>query len=315
MWLPGSPLTFPKTVNNKFNFTAMPEPSSQVSRNLPNDLPAGSELLPVVFTQDRNQGGRLLHAFPIEFHTFAVIGQSEMVVDGDRSKNPTRRIEFLTIPTANNQATEIQEVVVSWVDTTTNAKAPRQMLTLQGAQIYWNDTRVAILASPERLETLRTALIETCWFDAELAGLEHELANAWSEMNEDMPLAFNFDEKSLPRRKELQRRYERVMSIRSRMLRLSPYVYCPHIYPPTLASQLAERYRERTRMLHRHEILDGQLEVFERVYETCGQRISDFVQSRTGHILEWIIIILLVLQMVIWGFEILTSLEPATVVQ
>lgn len=315
MWLPGSPLTFPKTVNNKFNFTAMPEPSSQVSRNLPNDLPAGSELLPVVFTQDRNQGGRLLHAFPIEFHTFAVIGQSEMVVDGDRSKNPTRRIEFLTIPTANNQATEIQEVVVSWVDTTTNAKAPRQMLTLQGAQIYWNDTRVAILASPERLESLRTALIETCWFDAELAGIEHELANAWSEMNEDMPLAFDFDEKSLPRRKELQRRYERVMSIRSRMLRLSPYVYCPHIYPPTLASQLAERYRERTRMLHRHEILDGQLEVFERVYETCGQRISDFVQSRTGHILEWIIIILLVLQMVIWGFEILTSLEPATVVQ
>jgi hypothetical protein len=31
--------------------------------------------------------------------------------------------------------------------------------------------------------------------------------------------------------------------------------------------------------------------------------------------LEWIIIVLLVLQMVIWGFEILTSLEPTTVVQ
>jgi uncharacterized Rmd1/YagE family protein len=68
-------------------------------------------------------------------------------------------------------------------------------------------------------------------------------------------------------------------------------------------------------MLHRHEILDDQLEAFERVYETCGQRISDFVQSRTGHILEWIIIILLTLQMVIWGVEILTSLETATVVQ
>ena len=315
MWLPGSPRTFPKPVNNKFNFTAMPEPSSQVSRHLPSGLPAGSELLPVVFTEDRNQGGRLLHALPTEFQTFAVIAQSEMVVEGDRSKNPTRQIEFLTIPTENNHATEIQDLAVSWVDTTTTAKSPKQMLTLQGAQIYWNDTRVAISASPERLETLRTALIETCWFDAELAGLERELAHAWSEMNEDMPLAFNFDEKSLPRRKELQRRYDRIMSIRSRMLRMSPYVHCPYIYPPTLASQLAERYRERTRMLHRHEILDDQLEVFERVYETCGQRISDFVQSRTGHILEWIIIILLTLQMVIWGVEILTSLETATVVQ
>jgi hypothetical protein len=293
----------------------MLEQSSQVSRHLPNGLPAGSELLPVVFAEDRNKGLRLLHTLPVEFQTFAVVGQADRVVDSERSSNPTRQMEFLTIPSANQQTTELQDLVVAWVDTSTTSKTPRQMLTLQGAQIYWNDTRVAILAPPERLETLRTALIETCWFDAELSSLERELANAWPEMQEDMPLAFNFDEKSLPRRKELQRRYERVMSIRSRMLRLSPYVYCPHIHPPTLASQVAERYRERTRLLHRHEILDSQMEVFERVYDTCGQRISDFVQSRTGHILEWIIIILLVLQMVIWGFEILTSLEPTTVVQ
>jgi hypothetical protein len=293
----------------------MLEPSSQVSRHLPNGFPVGSELLPVVFAEDRNKGLRLLHALPIEFQTFAVVGQADRVVDDERSSNPTRQMEFLTIPSANQQTTELQDVVVAWVDTSTASKTPRQMLTLQGAQIYWNDIRVAILAPPERLETLRTALIETCWFDAELASFERELASAWPELQEDMPLAFNFDEKSLPRRKELQRRYERVMSIRSQMLRLSPYVHCPHIHPPTLASQVAERYRERTRLLHRHEILDSQLEVFERVYDTCGQRISDFVQSRTGHILEWIIIILLVLQMVIWGFEILTSLEPATVVQ
>jgi hypothetical protein len=293
----------------------MLEPNSQASRHLPIGLPAGSELLPVVFSDDRNKGHRFLHALPIEFQTFAVVGQSDRVVDSERSSNPTRQMEFLTIPSANHQATELQDEVISWVDASATAKTPRQMLTLQGAQIYWNDTSVAILAPPERLETLRTALMETCWFDAELASLERELAIAWPEMQEDMPLAFDFNEKSLPRRRDLQRRYERVMSIRSRMLRLSPYVHCPHIYPPTLASQVAERYRERTRLLHRHEILDSQLEVFERVYDTCGQRISDFVQSRTGHILEWIIIILLVLQMVIWGFEILTSLEPTTVVQ
>jgi hypothetical protein len=293
----------------------MLEPGSQISRHLPNGLPVGSELLSVVFSEDRNSGRRVLHALPMEFQTCAVEEQLAMVTSGEQSSNPTRRFEFLTIPAENHQATEFQDAVVSWVDVSTTSKTPRQMLTLQGAQIYWNDTRVAIVAPPERLESLRTALIETCWFDAELASLERELANAWPEMKQDMPLAFDFDEKSLPRRKELQRRYERVISIRSQILRLSPYVHCPYIYPPTLASQLAERYRERTRLLHRHEILGDQLEVFERVYETCGQRISDFVQSRTGHILEWIIIILLALQMVIWGFEILTSLEPATVVQ
>ncbi|MCE3014512.1 MAG: hypothetical protein ACK56W_02995 [Pirellula sp.] len=293
----------------------MLEPSSQESRPLPNGIPAGSELLPVVFTEDRNKGHRLLHTLPKEFHTFAVVGHSGRSVEGDRSGNPTQQIEFLTVPSASYQASELQDIVGVWVDASTTSKTPRQMMTLQGAEIHWNETRFAILAPPERLEALRTALIETCWFDAELARLERELASAWPEMHQDMPLAFNFDEKSLPRRKELQRRFERVTSIRSRLLRMSPYVYCPHIYPPTLASQLAERYRERTRLLHRHEIIDSQLEVFERVYDNCGQRISDFVQSRTGHILEWIIIILLVLQMVIWGFEILTSLEPTTVAQ
>ena len=297
------------------NSTATLESSSTDSSHLPNGLPVGAELLPVVFTEDRNKGRRMLHALPIEFQTYAVVGQSAVVENDDPSSSPTRQIEFLTIPAANHQTTELQNVAGSWVNASTTSKTPKQMMTLQGAQVFWNDTRVAILAAPERLDTLRSALIETCWFDAELTSLERELATAWPEMQHDMPLSFVFDEKSLPRRKELQRRYERVVTIRSRMLRLSPYVHCPHIYPPTLSSQVGERFRERTRLLHRHEILGGQLEVFEKVYDTCGQRISDFVQSRTGHILEWIIISLLVLQIVIWGFEILTSLEPTTLVQ
>jgi hypothetical protein len=282
---------------------------------LPNGLPVGAELLPVVFTEDRNEGRRLLHALPIEFQTFAVVGQSELVVNGAASSCPARQIEFLTIPAANHQTTELQNLAASWVDASITSKTPKQMMTLQGAQVYWNDTRVAMLAAPERLETLRNALIETCWFDTELTSLERELATAWPEMQSDMPLSFVFDEKSLPRRKELQRRYERVVSIRSRMLRLSPHIYSPHIHPPTLASQVGERFRERTRLLHRYEILGSQLEIFEKVYDTCGQRISDFVQSRTGHILEWIIITLLAFQIVMWGFEILTSLPPTTVVQ
>lgn len=282
--------------------------------NLPMGLPVGSELLAIDFTDDPNKGRRLLHALPIEFQTFAVVRQANTGVGGSPSSNPTRQLEFLTIPTANHQSSEFQNAAFSWVDASTTTP-PMQMMTLQGSQVYWNDKRIAILAAPERFETLRTALIEAFWFDAELASLERELATSWPEMQCDMPLAFVFDEKSLPRRKELQRRFQRIVSIRARMLRLSPHVHSPHIHPATLASQIAERYRERTRLLHRHEILGDQLEVFERVYDTCGQRLSDFSQSRTGHILECVIIVLLVFQIVIWGFEILTSLEPATVVQ
>jgi hypothetical protein len=295
--------------------TAALESSAEGSGHLPSGLPIGSELLPVLYTDDRNKGRRLLHALPMEFQTFAVVGPSDIAIKGDSSSKPTLQIEFLTIPAANHQTTELQNVASTWVDATTTSKSPKQMLTLQGSQIYWNATRVAILTAPERLETLRNALIETCWFDAELTSLERELAATWPEMQHDAPLAFAFDEKSIPRRKELQGRYERVVSIRSRMLRMSPHINCMHIHPPTLASQVSERFRERVRLLHRHEILGDQLEVFESVYDTLGQRMNDFIQSRTGHILEWIIIVVLLIQMVMWGFEILTSLEPSMVTQ
>jgi len=297
------------------NYKANIESGSTGSCHLPTGLPVGSELLAVEFTEDPKDGRRLLHALPIEFQKFAVVSPSDSAVVADPSGKPKRQIEFLTIPAENHQASESQNVAALWVEASTTSKTAMQMMTLQGAQIYWSDKRVAILAAPERFETLRSALIETCWFDAELASLERELASAWPEMQNDAPMAFVFDEKSLPRRKELQRRFQRIVSIRSRMLRLSPHVHSPHIHPSTLASQVAERFRERTRLLHRHEILDGQLEVFEKVYDTCGQRISDFVQSRTGHILEGVIIVLLIVQIVIWGFDFLTSLEPTTVVQ
>ena len=59
-------------------------------------------------------------------------------------------------------------------------------------------------------------------------------------------------------------------------------------------------------MLHRLDFLGQQLEVFEKTYDSCGQRASDFMQSRTGHLLELIIIVLLLTQIILWGFEILT---------
>ena len=297
------------------NYKANLESAATGTCPLPTGAPVGSEMLTVEFTDNHNDGRRLLHAMPMEFHAFAVACESNMAPVDDPLVSSPRRIEFLTMPTENHQASDLQEVAGSWVKALGESKAPMQMMTLQGSQIFWSDKRFAILAAPDRLETLRSALIETYWFDSELALLERELAASWPEMQNDAPLAFVFDEKSLPRRKELQRRFVRIVSIRSRMLRLSPHVYCPHIHPPTLASQVAERYRERTRLLHRHEILDGQLEVFERVYETCGQRISDFVQSRTGHILEFVIIVLLVLQILVWGFEFLTTLGPTTAAQ
>ena len=57
--------------------------------------------------------------------------------------------------------------------------------------------------------------------------------------------------------------------------------------------------------IKKHLTAGEQLDMFERVYDACGQRANDFVLSRKGLTLEWIIIILLAVQTFVLIFELL----------
>jgi uncharacterized Rmd1/YagE family protein len=79
------------------------------------------------------------------------------------------------------------------------------------------------------------------------------------------------------------------------------------VYPPTLASQVGERLRERLRLQERLEASGGRLEAQERVFELCSQRLTEFSLARRGHTLEWIIIVFLAAQTVLWLLDLLGS--------
>ncbi|WP_404305794.1 hypothetical protein [Neorhodopirellula lusitana] len=185
---------------------------------------------------------------------------------------------------------------------------PSLAMTFQGTQIFWAAGRLAIYAVPERLESVFKAMVEVSFYELELREMEQQLGASWSDLDEDIPLAFEVGERDLRMTEQLRSRFQQIVRLRARLARLSPQVHTPHVHPPTLASQVSERLRERTRMLHRYEQLDEQLSVFDQVYEMCGQRSSDFVQARKGHLLEWFIIILLVAQTLLYGFEFLTGM-------
>lgn len=271
---------------------------SPIDVRLPAGLPKDSELQQVAFVSEKDSGQRLLLELPLPFQRFAV----EAKIDSGST------LQILTIPTSNHQDADLQLAARDWVGAgAAENKSPLEMMTLQGAQVFWTAGRVAVLAQGDRLETLRLALIEACWYESELRDIERTLGEAWPQMEADLPLAFAFTEKALTKQPQLMKRFQQVLLIRARLARLGPQVHAPYLHPPTLASQVAERFRERSRMIHRHEFLGEQVEVFEKIYDTCGQRASDFVQSRTGHMLEWIIIVLLVTQILLWGFELLTS--------
>jgi uncharacterized Rmd1/YagE family protein len=65
--------------------------------------------------------------------------------------------------------------------------------------------------------------------------------------------------------------------------------------------------RERLCTASRYEALGGQLDTIRDTYEMCAQRASDFLIARIGHRLEWVIIILLTAQLLLWIFEYLSA--------
>jgi len=135
------------------------------------------------------------------------------------------------------------------------------------------------------------------------------MAAGWGELEADAEDAFEVGAMSPERRLELKRRYRRTVELRAKLVRMAPYLLSPIVHPPTLGSQIADRWRERLRMEARYEAVTAQLEVHHDVYDACGQRTSDSRLARSGHTLEWAILMVLVFQSLMWLVEILSGLS------
>lgn len=177
---------------------------------------------------------------------------------------------------------------------------PTTAITLQGAHVLWSRDLVAVFAPADRLERAARAAAEVALHEGELRRLEDAVDAIWEPLERNAPLAFEFEERSIHQREELSTHFVELVGLRARLARLAPHVHVPPVQPPTLASQIAERVRERTRMHERLELLTERLEAQERVYEMCASRVSEYMVARKGHILEWIIIVLLGAQTLLW---------------
>lgn len=213
-------------------------------------------------------------------------------------------MEILCIP---GEGGELPPTVDAWVGAGVSGEAASaSWMSLQGLRILWSPDRCAILAPSDRLPAVRNAVLDVSGHERALRAIERALDSAWPELDSDAPLAFEFEESAVGRRTELRERLGRVLLMRARLARIAPAVLAPPVYPPTLASQVADRLRERLRIASRYEAAAIQIDAFRDTYDMCGQRASDFMLARTGHRLEWVIIVLLAAQLLLWGFEYLT---------
>ena len=279
-----------------------------------NEFPPGAELIVLGFAKGDANG-------QVIWHDLADSGRNKIVLLSQTplTKMPelsmeSDRLQVITLAQSPGENQDLVQRLQAKFESPTGvtAHAPAALiksalLTLQGAQILWRPSQMIVFASPERMPFICHAIVEATFYESELRSLEVALDAAWDNVQADSPLAFEFNDRAIHRREELSTRFQAVLSLRTRFARLAPQVLVPHIYPPTLASQIAERLRERTRMPERLELVEGKLETQERIYEMCGQRVSEFMVAKTGHNLEWAIIILLLAQTVLIVIEYLSS--------
>lgn len=218
-------------------------------------------------------------------------------------------LSVVIVPSELERSFEVVQGIQKWLDAAFGGASRHrsQLISLQGSQLVWHPRCIVVLAPAERVAGVCQAVLEAYFFEAELRSLESGIETGWDATLADSPLGFEFNLEAIPRREDLSRRFQEVLHLRMRYARLMSNVIVPHVYPPTLASQIGERFRERLRMEERLELVDQKLAVQENVYELCSQRTSDFMVARTGHQLEWVIIILLAFQTLMWIIDLLSA--------
>lgn len=159
--------------------------------------------------------------------------------------------------------------------------------------------RVVLRCEAEQTEALLAGLAEFAYYEGELRRMEGEIAAGWVELEEDKGLAFEVTAADLRRNAVVGGRMGRVLARRIRLARMEPLLYAPGVGLAAAGQKLGEELRERARVEARVETLDGQLEVFESVYEMSGQRMGEFRAAHQEQILEWVIVGLLALEVAV----------------
>lgn len=236
---------------------------------------------------------------------------------------PSRPFDLLVIPVADEglapHQAALADVAHRWV-TANDASVPAAsgslasmsvpaavVIPLYGCHVIWAPNRGAVLGSPARSEQLAATLGEFAAREAELGDLERRGSLLLATVEADAPAAFEFDDRSQLLRPQLAARFLEAVAVRRGLAALGPAVHVPPVHPPTLASQLAERLRDRTRLAERHELATDRADFAFQVYEACGQRAAESGIARRQMGLEWAIIVILLAQVALMLVEMLTS--------
>jgi hypothetical protein len=196
------------------------------------------------------------------------------------------------------------------VQPATPADAQAIAVKYRGVDLTWRPGHATLQCDPTQTDALLPALVEFAHYESELRRIEQEIAAGWTELEQDKTLAFDITPADLARSEAVGARMNRAFGRRIRYARIEPHLYEPGAALSAAGQKLGAELREKARIESRLETIDGQLEVYEHVYEMSAQRLGEYRAAREEHTLEWIIIVLLAAEFLALLAQMVWRLKP-----
>ena len=259
-------------------------------------LPAGASERRIRFVAEVTGDDVVLMKFHDPAPRYAVLMEGAAPT-GEIAGDRDQVLHVVLLPAST---TGIESGVADWLKNTTDPDAPLPVFVkYRGVELMWRPGRAVLQCDLGQTDLLLAAVVEFTHYESELRQIENEIAEAWGELEQDKALAFEVKATDLERSEAVGARMNQALARRIRLARIEPHLYEPTATLPPVGWKLGEELRDHARIDVRLETADGQLEVFEGVYEMSGQRMGEYRAAREEHVLEWVIILLLAAELLL----------------
>jgi len=170
---------------------------------------------------------------------------------------------------------------------------------LDDGWLLWQPGRAVLVCRPAQFDACLAALASFAFYEMELRKLEEELAADWRIAETCVPLAHDVTTADLVRQAELGEMTRRTLLRRMRQVRIEAHLLGPPQGLAAVPRQAARLLQRKARVASRLELLDGQLETCEYIYELANQRMAEYANFRREYLVEWLIVIILALEVVV----------------
>ena len=181
--------------------------------------------------------------------------------------------------------------------------APAVVVEWEGRSIHWRPGRALVQGDPAGQEESLAALIDFAFYEGELRTLEQSLEVGEADAHADVARAYRIrwrDRKHWARIREM---IESLARLRLVYARLAPRLAKGSRSLPRGSRRVMGCLLRKADVAARMEAVSSRLEACEDLYEGASDRINDYRGWFTGHMLEIIIILLLLIEVVFFAAD------------